>query len=382
MNFIFDFIGNIFGYILWFFYTIVKNYGIALILFTIVTKGLVFPFSIRQQKSMAVNARMATKQKELQKKYGSDKQKYNEELQKLYAKEGVNPASGCLTSIFPMLIMLGIYYSVINPLQNTMHIATDAVTKAGELLKTIPGVGSMFSSYSQIEIVKHFGDLKGQLTMFNAGDLANIDFYSKGFHFLGLDLLKTPAESPFGAMLWLIPVLCFVSSVLVQYLTTKLNGNPMADQQGCMKWAMYLMPLMSVWFAYTMPAAVGFYWIISTVLGYAQTVVLYQYYNINEMSAKQEAQRIALREIEEAKVKEIPNYMQKKLAAEAQAKEKAEKKPSAQNQNKQGQQKSGPQKSGTAPSKKKGNKSGNSNYMGSSKTGAQKGGQNKGNNGQ
>ena len=108
-----------FGYLLWFFYEFTKNYGVSIILFTIVLKIIMFPFSIKQQKSMAKNTRLQGKQKEIQKKYGDNKQKMSEEMQKLYQQEGVNPMGGCLTSIIPLIIMMGIYYSVVNPLQNT-----------------------------------------------------------------------------------------------------------------------------------------------------------------------------------------------------------------------------------------------------------------------
>ena len=129
---IFNFFGSIFGYLLWFLYTIFQNYGVAIILFTIIVKALVFPFSIKSQKSMAAQSRLAAKQKELQARYGNDKMKYNEELQKLYEKEGVNPGGGCLTTLLPLPIMLGIYYSVIFPLSNTLHVASDSIAKATE----------------------------------------------------------------------------------------------------------------------------------------------------------------------------------------------------------------------------------------------------------
>ena len=101
---IFSWIGNVFGYLLWFFYEFTKNYGVSIILFTIVLKIIMFPFSIKQQKSMAKNTRLQGKQKEIQKKYGDNKQKMSEEMQKLYQQEGVNPMGGCLTSIIPLII--------------------------------------------------------------------------------------------------------------------------------------------------------------------------------------------------------------------------------------------------------------------------------------
>ena len=76
---IFNFFGSVLGYLLWFLYTVFKNYGIAIILFTIIVKALMFPFSIKSQKSMAAQSRLASKQQELQKKYAKDQMKYNED---------------------------------------------------------------------------------------------------------------------------------------------------------------------------------------------------------------------------------------------------------------------------------------------------------------
>lgn len=100
----------------------------------------------------------------------------------------------------------------------------------------------------------------------------------------------------------IIPILCLVTSILAQYFTMKLQGTAQM-QQGCMKYMLLLMPLVSAYIAYTVPAAVGFYWIVSTVLGFLQTVILQNFYSANIMGAKAEAQRVALLELEEAKVK-------------------------------------------------------------------------------
>ena len=88
---IFNFFGSIFGYLLWAAYYLVNNFGIAIIIFTLVFKIVLFPSSVKQQKSMAANSKLQARQRALQEKYGNDKQKYNEELQKLYEKENFSP---------------------------------------------------------------------------------------------------------------------------------------------------------------------------------------------------------------------------------------------------------------------------------------------------
>lgn len=301
---IFNMIGSLFGYVLWFCFMLVHDYGIAIILFTLFLKIILFPTAIKQQKSMAANARLAAKQRELQKKYGNDKAKLNEEVSKLYQKEGVNPMGGCLSSLLPMLLLLGVYCAVINPLTNTMHIASETVTKAVSYLNTLPGIGTSFNNfYGQIDIIKLAQTPQGTTYLsgfFDANTIDQIKDFGQGFHSFGLDLLGRPNEG--FTILLIIPILCLVTSILAQYFTMKLQGTAQM-QQGCMKYMLLLMPLVSAYIAYTVPAAVGFYWIVSTVLGFLQTVILQNFYSANIMGAKAEAQRVALLELEEAKVK-------------------------------------------------------------------------------
>lgn len=311
MNSIFNFFGSILGYLLWFFYLLVHNYGVAIILFTVVMKVVLFPFSVKQQKSMAANSKLAVKQKELQKKYGNDKQRLQLETQKLYEKEGVNPMGGCSTMFLPLIIMMGLYFTVLNPLTNAVHLSGDAITKATELLAHVPGVGATVNgNYAQIEVVKHFADLKPFLTMFGSGDLASLEFLSRGFSFLGLNLLDTPCDPSniFGTLfrsnLWIIPIGCLISYIATQYFTMKLQpGMQQQQQQGCMKYMMYGMSLFSAWISCTIPAAVGLYWIISSITGFLQTVILNIWFSPADLTAKAEAQRIALRESEESQMR-------------------------------------------------------------------------------
>lgn len=312
---IFNFFGNIFGYLLWFLYTIFQNYGIAIILFTLIVKALMFPTTIKQQKSMAKQSKLAEKQKELQKRYGNDKAKYNDELQKLYEKENINPTSGCLTTLLPFPIMLGIYYSVIFPLQNTLHIAVERVTEATNYVSQIPGIASA-GNYVELEIIKNWDVLKNSLTMFTSSDVTKIESFVKGFKFMGLDLLGTPQTAAFMDFLWLIPVLCLVSSWAMTFYMNKTSG---VKQQGCMMVTMYAMPLLSAYWAFIMPAAVGFYWVISTLAGWLQSVITNNYFSINHMTAMNEAQRFVTLENSEAAYVPLPADIQRQISEKIEA---------------------------------------------------------------
>lgn len=302
---IFNFFGSIFGYVLWAAYSFVNNFGIAIIIFTLIFKLILFPSSVKQQKSMAANAKLQAKQRALQEKFGNDKQRYNEELQKLYEKENVKPFSGCLTSILPMFVMLGIYYAVVRPLSNVLHIASDKITALSEYVNTIPGVSlNSGSIYSEIDLIRVFDSISSQsgvAEILTGDEIEKIGLLSGGFNFLGLDLLSTPKTA--GGWIILIPVLCLITSVGSQVFMMFMKGSPMSQQQGCMKYMFIAMPVLTAWIAYTVPGAVGFYWICSTVFGFVQTLIMNKFYTPDKINAKAEAQHIARLELEEANIK-------------------------------------------------------------------------------
>ena len=311
---IFNFIGSIFGYILWAVFYVFKNFGISIFIFTILTRLLIFPSSVKQQKSMAANSRLQAKQRELKEKYGNNKQKYNEEVQKLYQKENVSPFGGCATSLLPMLIMLGIYYSVVRPLSNVIHIASDKMTSLINFVNGIPGVNvsssniyhemdilRLFNNPSSMEILNNHG--KGISSILTGGEISEIQNLAGGFNFLGLNLLDIPNSFQFfTSVIIIIPILVLITSIGSQIATMRLQGNMMNQQQGCMKYMLLALPLISVYISYIVPGAVGFYWICSTIIGFVQTLIIHKFYSPLAITAKTEAQHVALLELKEAQV--------------------------------------------------------------------------------
>ena len=211
---------------------------------------------------------------------------------------------------------------MIYPLRNALHIDANVVNQATQMLSKIPGVSSTFAShYAEIEIIKHFDSLRDYLTMFSAEDVDKIESFSHGFKFLGLDLLATPQASSFASMMWLIPAICLVTSLLMQLVTTKMQpASASQQQQGCMKYMLYGMSLFTAYLAFTMPGAVGFYWAIQNVLGIGQSFVTMKFFGQTDLVARSEAARVARRELEEAKVKEIPLNQQIEIRKTLEAK--------------------------------------------------------------
>lgn len=306
MDVIFNFFGSILGYILWFFYLVVRNYGVAIILFTILFKVVLFPLSIKQQKSMSATSRISEKQKELSKKHKNDKAKYHEEVQKLYAKEGAKPGGGCLITFLPFPIMIGLYYTVLNPLQNALHLSSEVISNAANLLNQVPGASlGLGGKLSEINIIRHFDQLSPYLKDILGNDYSKVEHFSKSFNFLGLDLLGTPSTAGWASMLFLIPLICLLASIGSQ-VYMMLTNEAMKNQQGCMKVTMLVLPLFTAWLAWTMPGAIGFYWICNTLTMFGQTVVINYFFSSGHTAAKAEARHIAKMELIEASVVEIP----------------------------------------------------------------------------
>lgn len=300
---LFGFLGGIFGWVLYGAYLLVHNYGLAILIFTVFSKLIFFPTTIKQQKSMAKNARLSGQMQALREKYGTNREKLNEETQKLYEKEGISPYSGCLSSLLPMFLLLGVFYAVAYPLTNTLHIDSAMVENARQALTAIPGLNLSASAQygGQVDILTYFNAFPSVQNCFSAENVELISEFSNSFNLCGLNLLVSPSKLGFSIYL-IIPFLCFASSVASQLVMQKMNGTAQT-QQGCMKLMIYGLPLFSAYIAYTVPAAVGFYWICSTVLSFIQSIIVHKYFGPDMMIARGEAARVALLEEQERLVK-------------------------------------------------------------------------------
>lgn len=304
---IFGFLGSILGYVLWAAYYVFQNFGIAIIVFTIVVKLVLFPFFVKQQKSMAGSSRLAKKQKELREKYGNNRQKLQEEMNKLYEKENVKPMGGCLTSIVPMIVILGIFYAVAYPLTNTLHLSQESVNSALSYVNSIPGYnsGTTVTTYQQVTLLKVFPNIANTAeiqAIFSQAEIDKILHFASGFNLFGvIDLLVIPNSLGLFSPYILFPVFCFLSNVGSQFIMTRVNTQ-MQQQQGCMKAVMYLLPLFSAWIAYSVPCAVAFYWIISSLLALVQSIVMAKVFSPVKLTANSEARHVALMFENEAKV--------------------------------------------------------------------------------
>ncbi len=299
-----------FSALLMLFYNLFGSYGWAILAFGVVLKLITLPFQMKSTKSMMQNSMLQPRMKELEKKYANDKQKYQEELAKLYQEAKINPMSGCLWSLLPLPILIALYAVVRRPLSNLMGLAATEVTALTTLLSdmglyTVPAKADAYVEMTLANVLhENFSAVvsSGAVASF-ADKLKDIDF-----NFLGLNLTMRPkvffwnyADTIGMAAaigLFLIPFI----SALLSWLQSKVSqttqptastGNANMDAQAqaqaqTSKSMMLWMPLMSVYICFIMPAAMGIYWIEQSVLGIVQQVALNKLYKgqIDEQMAE------------------------------------------------------------------------------------------------
>lgn len=275
-----------FAWLLRVFYTLTNSYGVALILFTLVIKLILLPFQMKSKRSMIRLNRMSGKVQEIQKKYANNQLKMNEELQKFYEEEGVNPMNGCLWSMLPLPIMLALYSIIREPIVYFMNFGGRAAgLEVVEAAKTLlEGAGITLTSnaaYEQIEIANiinsnsQFADFISQHT----------GWISVDYSFLGIDLTVAPSKA-FGMFsngigwaaigLALIPVL----SAALQFLVMKISMSGQPQQAAAAnKSMMFTMPLFSLWIGFTLPAALGVYWIAQSAFSAVQEFLMTKFFN-------------------------------------------------------------------------------------------------------
>ena len=263
------------GLILLGIFKIVGNYGLAVILFALLVKLVVIPLTIKSKKSMLAMSAMNAELQQLQKKYANNRVKLNEEMQKLYDRHGVNPMSGCLPQFIPLIIMMGLYYAVQQPLKFMMGFGDEVISQLANLV----GVDMATAGYyGQITIAEKLGQIYQEaggvwpdtVTAITngSGELLNIDF-----SFLGLNLAQTPSILD-PSIIWIIPILSGVTAYLSSYIMQKMQGTQNSAAAGQMKVLNILMPLMSLYFGFILPGAIGIYWIFNNVFSCVQEIVL------------------------------------------------------------------------------------------------------------
>ena len=284
------------GWLLRTIYQTVGNYGVALILFTLFTKILLFPLSIKQQKSTAKQAAYTPMIQEINKKWANDKARQQQELQKMQEEYGFSPMSGCLPLLIQFPIMFGLIDVIYKPLRYVIGLSNEVITAATDVASKMMTLSSYSPQSTIIQAIQQSPDSFSSIVSADKMELIR----SFNPNFLGFNLTEMPTFA-FNMML-LIPILSVVTMILLQWLTTRLNGT--SDQmQGGMKIFSYSMSIMFGWIAFKVPAGVSLYWIMGNIFGIIQAFILKKMYDPEVYKAQLAAEIEEKRQAKKAKKK-------------------------------------------------------------------------------
>ncbi len=270
----FKFFARIFGYVLNFIYGFVKNYGLAIIIFTILLRIILLPSNLKQQKNMKKTARIQKKMKEIQDKYSNDPVRLNQEVRDLYAEEHMSPFSGCLSSILQIIIIISMFMLVSNPLTYMKRIPSEKISDYTKQVKEENNGQNV--NYIEIAIIKTLGKTEKDVAL--------------NMNFLGLDLSDVPSKDYKDPKVFIIPLLYVATSIASMKITTMMTEDKKkekkskadkdeeklvkVDQKSEEETAMesmnktmrYMMPIMTVSIAIIAPLGLALYWFVSNLL--------------------------------------------------------------------------------------------------------------------
>lgn len=336
MNWFLNLLAKPLGWLMWLVYEYpgLHNYFLTMFLFTLLTRIIVFPFSLKNQKSMVDRARLAPRLERIQKKYAKDQQKLQQKQQELYQKEGVSMFAGCLPTIVTMVILFGVIACIYSPLTHLIRIPENVVQSSiaactledGEKNEFKYEKKDMAGYYGEFRMLNHLeenkDDIISAITETGVAEDAALSYYNemaeakKEFSLFGHEewsLLRNPSDGGFS-LLWALPLLAGLAQLAMTIMTMKKTKQATSAEvqqaQGCTNVMMYGMPIFSVIIGFSFPAGVSIYWVCSSIIGMFQTWLLYKIYD--PVKAREQAEI-------EYKEKRAKKLADKKRLAEARA---------------------------------------------------------------
>ena len=313
---------SLFGWIMRLIYSVFGNYGVAVIIFTVLIRLIILPFNVKQHKSSIQQKALQPELADLQRYYGSDKEGYAQAQMELYKKHGVSLTGGCLPSLFSLFLVWPMYRIISGPLYFIMQVSVESLSKITEILvnagivsETIVKQNLMHNNIFIIEALNDNPNILAEVV--NKGPLSVDQLIDMDF--LGMNLGLTPTIN-FGLLfgeqsstylpLIILPIIAFATSVLVMWYTQKVNavglskkekkaqqeklkknpalqaGNNTDAAANSAKTMMYIMPFLTLIFTFSMPAAMSIYWVAGNALAIFQTWLFDKVYT-QPMAARQ-----------------------------------------------------------------------------------------------
>lgn len=319
-----SFFANLFGYVLNYLYVLVQNYGLAIILFSVLVKVVMVPISIKQQKTMKKSQKLNEEMKQIQFKYKNDPEKLNQEVMSLYKREKMSPFSGCLSAIVQLILLISVFMLVRSPLTYMKKIDPQIIENLGNFVQSDDNK----NNYKEIAIVNYINELKNEKAVSKDNDSEKIEENEKSeennqentfdaekyidevyinMNFLGLDLSKVPVDDLSDWKVLIIPVLYIISSFISIKLSTNTNTtknnnkklisdgenkenneeyDPMAQANKSMT---FMMPIMSIMIACIAPLGLALYWFFNNILMIIERIVLNIFIKDEEEEANENA---------------------------------------------------------------------------------------------
>ncbi len=296
----FNFFAQIFGYVLELLYNLVHNYGFAIILFTILLRVILLPFSLKQQKTMKKSAKIQEELKVIQFKYKNDPEKMNQEMISLYKDNHMNPMSGCFSSILQLILILSVFYMVRSPLTYMEKLPGDSIENYKNQLVEAQII-SQNPPYPEIDMIRNVDTLVEK----NEKDenIQKVQELKNNMNFLGLDLNKIPQQNMGDYTVYIIPILYIISTFISMRLTVKMQEemqnkkqdkneviditekkdgeeekekeeDPMEAMMQTNKMMSWMMPIISVSIALVAPLGLALYWLISNITMIVERLVI------------------------------------------------------------------------------------------------------------
>lgn len=289
-----------FGYLMGWLYQFTNNYGIALILFSVIVQLVMLPMTAKSKKSMMKMSRLQPRMQEIQRRYADDPQRQNAAIQAMYKEEGVSMGGGCLWSLVPMLIIIPLYTVVRQPLVYMLHESLETANQIVDVLKTAApeafGSNAYYNQITAAQLIPQYADvLKEAIPTISDTVLNGVNF-----GFLGCNLGLIPPFNVFASTFWtwpnvglfLLALLSAGNQVVTMWINQKMNDSVVTNKDGIQdketaqnsqaaqtgKIMMYTMPLMMLWIGFTVPASLSLYWLIGGVVRTIEDVLLTRKY--------------------------------------------------------------------------------------------------------
>ena len=303
------FFANLFGYVLNLLYELVQNYGVSIILFSILVKVIMLPLTIKQQKTVKKSTKIQEEMKQIQFKYKNDPEKMNQEVMALYKREDMSPFSGWLSSIVQIVLVLAVFILVSSPLTYMVKLNSKEINKLNEVVSQEQPTANR---YKEIAIIQYIRNLEPQASV--SGEEKTEESENKEFNiydyiekvdlnmdFFGIDLSAVPTQDLGNWKTLIIPILYVITSFISIRLTTATQNkkqkenklitdgsekdkaeeeyNPMLEANKSMSW---FMPIMSISIAIIAPLGLALYWLMNNILMIIERIVLNKFLNKEE----------------------------------------------------------------------------------------------------